>query len=125
MLANDATREMYIAFTRGPLRSMRSTYTHSRESQGGVYDPVTETRTGGSGGFSSTLNGILRSVESKIVDGVTITNDMSKLTVLQMETDDVPEENDSVSSGDVDYRTVKVLQDPAKVFYHLILTGAS
>jgi len=126
MLANDASKEMYLAFTKGPLRSMRADYSHSRESQGGTYDPVTETRTGGSGGFLSTLNGILRKPQRKIVDGINITNDMSQLTVLQRTVENVPAINDMVGDGDaVDYRVVRILKDPANVFYHLILERAS
>lgn len=126
MLAKDAAREMYWSFTKGPLRSMRAVYSHSRPDSGGSYDPVTETTTGGSGGFSSTLDGILRDVQRKIVDGVNITNDMSMLTVLQSQVENVPEINDSVGDDDsVNYRVVEVRQDPAKVFYNLILKRAT
>ena len=126
MLAKDASKEMYLSFTKGPLRSMRASYSHSRESSGGTYNPVTETTTGGSGGFTSTLDGTLREVRRRIVDGVNITNDMSQLTVLQRTVENVPEVNDKVGDGNaVEYRVVAVNKDPANVFYHLILERAS
>jgi len=105
---------------------MRTSYSHSREDQGGTYNPVTETTTGGSGGFTSTLDGILRKPQRKIVDGVDVTNDMSQLTVLQRTVENVPEVNDKVGDGNaVEYRVVAVNKDPANVFYHLILERAS
>lgn len=126
MLSHDIHREMYMAFHRGPFRSMLHTLKHEREDSGGSYDPVTETTTGGSGGFSVDAVGLKRKVSRKIVDEVNITNDMMMFTMLQETAVEVPKANDTiVDSSSVPFRILDVKQDPSHTMYHLILKRAS
>lgn len=109
-------------------KDMYKTVTYGRSATDGVFDAVTETYTGGSPPLSETLQGMFRKVKTDLQDGVNIVNTDSMLSILQAEmktstgTLITPLENDTVLDPDgKTWRVVRVLEDPAEVFWQLII----
>lgn len=88
-----------------------------REATDGTFDPVDETYTGGTNAISEDVTGLLRDVERDIKQELNLANNTAKFTILQDSITFTPQENDHVGG----YRVVTVMQDPAKVFYNLIM----
>lgn len=124
-------RDMEREFKVGVFKGMVRDYTLSRQATDGVLDPVTEEYTGGTNGISDMpIRGIMRSIKRKIAEKYDLTLDHSQLTALQSELTIKPKQNDEIDTSSVDgdpvrMRVVEVDQDPALVFYHLILKRAS
>lgn len=115
-------------------RSMLKPVTIKRKGVDGVFDPETETYTGGEPDLEIPINGMFREVDTDLQDGVNIVNTDSKLTVLQHElvkedplnppeTIPVrPLENDKVIDHlSQQWRVLSVMNDPTEVYWHLVI----
>lgn len=115
MFREDIKREMTLAFLH-EFGTMLTEVRYERSSKNGVFDPVTETYTGGTDGIDTQVKGIFRKIRSSIQDKMNLTSDDRKFTILQDSITFVPEENDTL---DGQWTVLEIDSDPADVFYNL------
>lgn len=123
-LLRDQTRAWRTTY-----KSMLKAVTIRRKGVDGVFDPVTETYTGGTPDLDIPIKGMFREVDTDLQDGVNIVNTDSKFTVLQNDllnpSDSLPArplENDRVIDHlNQEWRVLRFMNDPTEVYWHLII----
>jgi hypothetical protein len=115
MFRENIKREIANAWIR-EFRSNLTSVRYQRSATNGIFDPVTETYTGGTNGIDQTVNGMFRKIKSSLVDKLNLTLDDRKFTILQDDLTFTPEENDVL---DGEWRVVKYDEDNASVFYNI------
>lgn len=117
MFKESLTKELERAFYRDFYTSL-SDVTLVREATDSVYNPVTETYTGGTNGLNESFKGMFRKYKKRLVDGVNIYNGDVKLTVPQSWITFTPTRNDIIDGV---WRVVEVDEDTTKVFHNMQL----
>jgi hypothetical protein len=115
MFRENIKREIANAWIR-EFGSNLTSVTYERSATDGVFDPVTETYTGGTNGLDESVKGMFRKIKSSLVDKMNLTIDDRKFTILQDDVTFTPEENDVL---DGQWRVVKYNEDNAGVFYNI------
>lgn len=107
--------------TNGFLHIFRSSLkdcTLYRDAEDRVFDPVTETYSGGSPPTTDSFKGLFRMYKESLVDGINIENDDVKLTTLQEWVTETPKNGDKINDT---YRVVSVKEDTTEVFWTIQL----
>lgn len=115
MFREDIKREIATAWLR-EFRSNLTTVRYQRTSTDGMFDPVTETYTGGTDPIDQSVSGMFRKIKSSLVDNLNLTMEDRKFTVLQDDLTFTPKENDVL---DGQWRVLKFDEDDASVFYNI------
>jgi hypothetical protein len=115
MFRENIKREIANAWIR-EFGSNLTSVRYQRSATNGIFDPVTESYTGGTNGIDQTVNGMFRKIKSSLVDKLNLTLDDRKFTILQDDLTFTPEENDVL---DGEWRVVKYDEDNASVFYNI------
>lgn len=115
MLKEQLTREIERAFMREFKTSLKDV-NYYRPSPDSELDPVTGEYTEGVGGVDENIKALFRKPRGRIVDGVTITNDDMKVTVMQKWLSVEPEENDVIND---EWRVIKHTGDAADVLWNI------
>lgn len=115
MFREDIKREIANAWLR-EFRTNLTSVRYQRSATDGVFDPVTETYTGGTDPIDQTVSGMFRKIKTSLVDKMNLTMDDRKFTILQDDLAFTPEENDVL---DGQWRVLKFDEDNASVFYNI------